>query len=204
MKRIIASVIASMVMMSAVSALDLSAGLTAGVEAQGTSTEVDAGIFSSDSTQTMNFIVAKGFFDAQYILVEAGIKSFINGEMDDEKIEDLALMQYTFSLLGKYPIALGSNTLAPVVGLEYTMIGSAELDGEDVSDSLENELWIKGGVLADFNLGSKMYLRPAALIGYRFLTSDEKDMISDVEDAGFEMSILPLRLDLSISLGFKL
>jgi len=124
-----------------------------------------------------------GFFDATY--VEADI-SFARGsitmvaeEGGSSASEDFgSAMQLGLSLLGKYPIDLGSFTLFPLFGINYNMVLSfKDVDGNSYDDAGDlSQLGILGGVGADFGLSDSLYLRAEGLFQLRFASKFQKDM----------------------------
>lgn len=198
MKKILVALCIAAIAVGSVSAVDMSAGGYAGLGLSNTTYK-----FDSDSIkESGNYLKVGAFFDATYFVADVGAAVFLSGKYDGEKIEDTSLTYLTVSGLGKYPINLGSFVLSPVVGIEYDIPVVAKYDGEDIED-MENNLWVKGGAVADIDLGS-MYLRPGVTVGYRFLTKDEKDTIKDADDAGFDISINNIKVDITVGLGFKL
>jgi hypothetical protein len=86
------------------------------------------------------------------------------------------------SVLGKYPIGLGSVTLFPLFGLDYQIVVSAKAsDGAKYSDAGDlSALWFQFGAGADFPLGSALFIRGEFLYGLRVKNRLERNLI----DAG--------------------
>jgi hypothetical protein len=116
---------------------------------------------------------------------------------------------------GKYPIALGSLVLAPMIGVEYDLnLTYKDSNGSDLKAGLSddqkadlNQLWLEGGLGADFRVSPSAFFRTQALIGYKINSRLEGDYIDDVEayyGDGRKGTITWLRLDVGASIGFKL
>lgn len=73
----------------------------------------------------------------------------------------------------------------------------------DQKDSL-NELWLGGGVGADFNLG-KFYIRPEVLVAFKLLSKNDNNNIDTVKAAGAtNVSFTYLTVNLSLLAGYHL
>jgi opacity protein-like surface antigen len=148
------------------------------------------------------------FFDATYAMVKVGM--FIGG--DSREIDwgtgNKVTMKMTYNyfslgLLGKYPIDLGGFTMFPMLGFEYNMLLSGEMEAGGATETFErspdNDMYIlQLGVGADFNLTDKIYLRPNLLWGIDFRSSER--------DAPFKANngaVFKHKLDIGIAAGFK-
>jgi hypothetical protein len=168
-------------------ALDLSAG--AGMYfAQTYSYAKSEGYDAVHSVGNNNF-GAVLFFDAtyaelglnlggyNYVFREAGFNGFNLG----------------FSLYGKYPFAIGSVKLFPLLGLD-TQLGLSYLDAQlnelptkqnglskgDAAD-LYNSAWIKFGAGVDADFSKSLYLRTTFLYGFKFYSAKESDLKDDLD-----------------------
>jgi hypothetical protein len=108
-----------------------------------------------------------------------------DGEKDDgaseaftDLMEGMAASYLVITALGRYPIDLGGVTLSPMLGLEYQLNLTLTRDGDDIKDDLSdedkeklNDLFVLGGVCADFNIMESIYIRVLALFAYN-LTPD--------------------------------
>jgi len=148
------------------------------------------------------------FFDATYAMVKVGM--FIGG--DSREIDwgtgNKVTMKMTYNylslgLLGKYPIDLGGFTLFPMLGFEYNMFLSGEMEAGGAVETLEispdlDMFILQFGVGVDFNLTDKIYLRPSLLWGIDF-SSSERDEPFKVNNG----AVFKHKLDIGIAVGFK-
>jgi opacity protein-like surface antigen len=117
---------------------------------------------ADDNTLTFG---AFGFFDATY--AEADV-AFGYGKQD--KITTLGL---EFSLLGKYPVALGSVTVFPLLGIKYNRVLSASNDGNSIDDAGElSYLGFQFGAGVDYPLSGALFLRGELLWNLNLYPSD--------------------------------
>jgi opacity protein-like surface antigen len=156
------------------------------------------------------------FIDATYDELGFGIDFATNKEGKSEMTVDgdtittdppdysTGISYFSFSLLGKYPIALGSKiTLSPMVGFDWNIAMSTQhtdADGEkgdkikradfvdkifggesDYKTSFDVFL-INVGAGADFALTEKLYLRLSAMYGFKIKSKSEKDWITSMKD----------------------
>jgi hypothetical protein len=90
-----------------------------------------------------------------------------------------------FSVLGKYPIRLGSLTIFPLAGINYQIILSArDKDGNDRKDMWGERLaprlttlWFQIGLGADFPFGKAFFVRGEFLYGLRARNKFEGDLL---------------------------
>lgn len=205
MKKIIAFLMLALLCAASLTALDMSAGGSVGLNVQPTSFKAEyMGQSIIDETYTSTFMTLTGFFDATWLVAQTGVQLFLAGDDELDPIEDTQMIYLSASLFAKYPIQAGAFTFAPMAGFELNKILSASTGGTsvDISD-IPLYFSIKGGIAADFALSPKLYLRSTALFGYRFLTDEEKDLISYAEAGGATVSITPLHLDVTVGIGFK-
>jgi hypothetical protein len=124
------------------------------------------------------------------------------GQIVNKKTGTGEEMMLTFSLLGKYPFALGKRlAIFPLLGLEYRIalmewrnpdIGKeydrtngrveSNKDGKPLTLSMWNALWIDLGVGLDYALGSGLYLRGELLYGFRLQTAYEADGLEQAKN----------------------
>jgi len=148
------------------------------------------------------------FFDATYVMVKVGM--FIGGdsrEIDWETGNKVTMkMTYNYlslGLLGKYPIDLGGFTLFPMLGFEYNMLLSGEMEAGGATETFErspdNDMYIlQLGVGADFNLTDKIYLRPNILWGIDFSRNEYERYTEENHGTVFKH-----KLDIGIAVGYK-
>lgn len=122
------------------------------------------------------------------------------------------LSYITFAALGKYPFKVGAFTLFPLLGAEYDLNvthgipdyfeGASGLGLTSTGDY--NQFWFKGGLGADISLGSKLYLRPEALYGFKLLNSDENNLVSSAQGGGVTASLTFSTFNFALLVGYKL
>lgn len=140
------------------------------------------------------------YFDATYGVAAIGFQangnthrksttvigaSTITVEDDDENSSGFL----SFSLLGRYPFALGPVSLFPLLGVEYDLnLYYKDVDGNDLKASLTeqekadlHQFWFKLGVGADITLYRGLYVRPLALFGFKLLNSAEQDTLENAK-----------------------
>jgi uncharacterized protein YcnI len=131
----------------------------------------------------------------------------------------MSINYFSFSLLGKYPISLGSKlTLSPMVGFDWNIATSYQLKyngtvvgnkvkRSDVPDDDKNKydgFLINIGAGADFALTQKLYLRLSAMYGFKTKSKAEKDWITDMKDEGAEKaSVFTGGPTIKLGVGFK-
>ena len=94
----------------------------------------------------------------------------------------------SFSLLGRYPFALGPVSIFPLLGMEYDLnLYYQDIDGNDLKARFPdqekadlNQFWFKAGVAADIALYKGLSARSQALLGFKLLNQGEK---ADLQDA---------------------
>lgn len=117
-----------------------------------------------------------------------GVPVLGNGVM---RLLDESFFAFNIGLLGKFPIDLGERvSIFPLLGFGLIALGSSSPDG--VADQGNNlidgavEGWspneiafrLQFGAGADFDLGSRLFLRTSLLAFYRFASSEENDLAS--------------------------
>lgn len=198
-------------------------GMSAGVGASASTTLWTMSMSYGGTTATGSDVIvpvgAKAFFDTKYLQLSVGYIAAsqatlsVTGTATATYPNDLSYM--TFAALGKLPFKLLSMTVFPLVGIEYDLNVSHPSSGgyfegsnallANPTNSDYNELWIKGGVGVDVDLGQHFYLRPEALFGIKPLNSDEQAVVNSLASAGLSNVTLGFgTLDLSLLLGYKL
>jgi hypothetical protein len=170
----------------------------------------DYGTTSSTTTSNMTY-GAKVFIDATYI--EAGVGILANSTSyttDGSSSNGFNGTWLAISALGKYPVPLGSFTIFPMLGIEYDLnLSYYDGTGADIKSAFEaagysaDQFWIKGGVGADFSVADKMFIRPSVLIGYKFNSKYEKDIIDTAESLapGLTMTLTTIKVDIGVAVG---
>jgi hypothetical protein len=145
-------------MKKCISVLILAALVAAGASAQITMSAGGGGFFDlaipleDEADDNLLTFGAFGFFDATYAEVDV---AFGYGMVDDQTSLGLE-----FSLLGKYPFAVGPVTLFPLLGIKYNRVLYAAVDGDSIDDAGEmSNLGFQFGAGVDYPLSDALFLR---------------------------------------------
>ncbi|MDR2483568.1 MAG: outer membrane beta-barrel protein [Treponema sp.] len=161
-----------------------------------------------------------GFFDAAY--VEIGMDlifgSFKPGYDSFDGDFEMNSTQFGFSILGKYPIALGPVTVFPLAGFDYQIYLSGEseflggkLDRDDLVALLGRDykdlfdafsLQVGGGL--DCRLTDKLYLRGEVLLNFKLDSKYEAKLRKEAKDYLDSFSLFNFGPRISIGMGYKL
>jgi len=212
-------------------AINLSAGVGASIQAYSNtlSDSASSGGVTASASNTINYtpLGVSAFFDATYLQAAIGYEvanggsSTVSGTGVTTTTSSLNqnLSYLLFSAYGKYPFKLGPVSLFPLLGITYLLnLTYTDSSGNNLKSGLTsqeqadlNQLWIRGGVGADFSLGQKLYLRPELLTGFKILSSTDNDTVTGVKNAltGLGLSNVSASMgywswDLSLMLGYKL
>jgi hypothetical protein len=154
----------------------------------------------------------QAFFDITY--VEIGLYYAFGSmtrvvQVNDEKASDSAgsVGQVGFSLLGKYPIEVGSMLIFPMFGIDYNMVLSWKYQGENVLGDESASEWLSqlgflAGLGVDFSMNEKLFLRTTGLFHLRLpakWAKDSLDLYGDNAKATFGMGPR-----VTVALGYKL
>lgn len=123
------------------------------------------------------------FADATYLLAIAGISL-----MEDFTYADL-------NLLAKYPFTFSSFTVFPLAGGSYFV---------NFDDTHSNAWGIKVGLGLDYAISEGLYIRPMALVGYRFHSFRDDTLRALFKLYGYDLSITKITVDVSVALGYRL
>jgi len=159
------------------------------------------------------------YLDAQYAQLSVAFAATATGT---EKVESggsttTSDFNYNFSyvsteLLGKYPFKLGSVNLFPLLGAEYDFnLTYVDTNGNDLRAAATdqqrkdlNQLWLKVGAGADFNITRHFYLRPEVLFGYKIPSQTDKDAVDSLKAGGAtDVSFAWTRWDFSVMAGYS-
>lgn len=158
-----------------------------------------------------------GFFDITYAEIDV---SFAYGSLTNVvKIKDIvdinvngstdggSVLQLGISLLGKYPIKVGSITVFPLFGLGYNIVLSMKnANGDNYKDSGESamkdlsQFAILGGGGLDYNINKNFYLRASALLQVRFPSKGMRDLASLDNDAKATLGFGPV---VKVGVGYR-
>jgi hypothetical protein len=174
----------------------------------------DGGYDFYDGYRCTSFGV-QGFFDITY--VELGLYYAygsmtrvvtVNGVKDPYGSRDAGSVgQFGFSLLGKYPIEVGSVLIFPMFGIDYNIVLSWKYLGEKVLGNESTSEWLSqfgllAGLGVDFNLSEKLFLRTTGMFHIRLPAKWAKDSVDQYSnDAKATLGIGPR---FTVALGYKL
>jgi hypothetical protein len=214
-----------LVLSASVFGLDLSAGLgmSGGFFFNRFSASNSSLAVSSDLTNTSLPFHAELFFDGQYFRLGAGYRLAVLGHQAQTQTisgttntivdQDMGLKGYlSLSIYAKYPFQVGPFILFPLLGLEKDiLLLSLDANWNDVRGTLtsqqlanEDQIWIKGGMGADWAFSRNGYLRAELVLGYKLPSPSENDAVANAKAAGFDATLFTLEPDLAIAIGFKL
>jgi opacity protein-like surface antigen len=129
------------------------------------------------------------FFDVTYAELDVNFaygslsyvtKDYESGEKTNSDNTSGTALQLGFSLLGKYPINLGSITIFPLVGVDYNIVFSAKtkVDKEETKDpnpGYSNQFGFLAGIGGDFNITKSVFIRAEGLFHIRLPSKGMKD-----------------------------
>jgi len=170
-----------------------------------------------DNTSFGGFV----FFDITYAEIELDylygtIGNTVNGK-DQGKTFSGVFNQLGIGIMGKYPIDLGIMTLFPMIGINYNMVSSYEIDGKEYSkvtgadlksytiSEYFSQLGILAGVGADFTLTDQLFLRAEVQFHLR-LPSKRQEIFTDVAKKFDDNAVSTLGAGprIKIGVGYKL
>jgi opacity protein-like surface antigen len=151
----------------------LSVGLGNGVKAEygGEEYKMTTGLVGGGG----GVFVDATFAELGFAFLGGGAKFKFPGDTGDTELKG-TFSALDLSLLGKYPISLGSITVFPLLGFDYQIIASAKIDGEkaDKPGELSSFGFDFGGGL-DFALTDHLFLRGELLYALRLPSKFQKD-----------------------------
>ena len=157
----------------------------------------EAGSYSME--QKINAFGANVFLDVKF--AEINVDYLVASPSDDAKAQTSFL---TLGVVGKYPIALGSNMeFFPFAGIDYAIAVAQQYDGKDTENKdladQNNRLSILLGVGFDFGFTDAIFLRAEIGYGIGLNTKSEQDALSGSSDAKITYGQLPFK----VAIGFK-
>jgi hypothetical protein len=133
---------------------------------------------------------AFGFFDVTY--VELGLY-FAFGSMkgvavlgdEDKEVSDdsESMVQFGFSILGKYPINMGDFTLFPLLGIDYNRVLSVGGETEKIGEYY-SQFGFLAGLGGDIKLSGPLFIRLEGLLHLRLPAK----LYKELKDAGDVLS----------------
>ena len=181
MKKIVIALLAAVSMTAAASALDLSAGAVFDYTFAHRFGKGSLGPIDYDAKLNTSMLGFKGFFDAQYALVQVGFNGTVGKTAgkasfgDQSKTDDIDIQvgYFNIGLFGKYPFAVGPAKIFPMLGFEFDIAASAKFNGFDFPAKEKlNAYWIDAGVGADIFVMKNLFIRPQLLLGFQMNKTD--------------------------------
>jgi hypothetical protein len=191
MKKLLALLV---VLLLATGAFAQDINISAGAEIDYNYMLIGFGTDPNDNTIVFNALSIGAYVDITYVSIGVsyifsigdptgavyvdGTKDEVNSDLFTAIMEKTSISYLAITALGKYPFDVGGVTIFPMLGLEYILNLSMEQDGTDMKDTMTdeqkdslNDLFILGGVGADFNITESIYARVLALFAFN-LTPD--------------------------------
>jgi len=160
---------------------------------------------------------AYGFFDVTYAEIDVSFaygsltdtyKENIDGKKDSDSDKGGSLIQLGITLLGKYPINMGSLTVFPLAGIGYNIVLSMN---DDKGDKVEwpddhsamkdlSQFAILAGGGLDFDITSNLYLRGSVLLQARFANKAMRDSVKDAKDTKTTLGFGPV---IKVGVGYR-
>ena len=123
------------------------------------------------------------FYDASYVEVDIYFTfGIISGYENSKKNNDnVSAMALGFSVLGKFPLSIGSLTVFPLLGISYNMVLSAkDSAGNKIDKPMDySQFGILGGAGVDFDMTSNFYIRGELLFHVRLESKYAKENYND-------------------------
>jgi outer membrane protein W len=150
------------------------------------------------------------FFDITYAELDvnfaygslSGVGKDYNTGKKSEPVNSGSALQLGFSLLGKYPINLGSLTVFPLLGVDYNIVFSVkDKDGKKGSNpGYSNQFGLLAGVGGDFNITKSVFIRAEGLFHLRLASKNVKDTIGSNSNLSATWGMGPR---VKIGVGFR-
>jgi len=140
-------------------------------------------------------IGAFGFFDVTYAELSVNfaygsLSPAVSGKYMGETLklskeeEDIktSVMQFGFSVLGKYPINMEGVTIFPMLGVDYNIVLSGKSKYKDEEETMKSpgdysQFGFLGGIGADINISGPLFVRLEGLLHMRLPSKVMKDSI---------------------------
>jgi hypothetical protein len=187
--------------------------------------EITAGGLGYKDSENLSVFGANAFINSKYILFSLGyaqtsssasytVKDNLLGFGDSSGSTSNAPVKISVALAiyGKYPIDLSGLTLFPIVGIEYDLnLSYKDSDANDLTTTMTsnekadlNALFIKAGLSADIPVADRLFVRPAVFADYKLHSKLESDSIDNIDKAGGKQTITSIKVDVGLSIGYKL
>jgi hypothetical protein len=164
------------------------------------------------------------FFDATY--AEAGINMLWGSQLPpiypkDTGSGSMALTHIGFSVYGKYPFALKKMTIYPMLGIDYNMFLSGQMqdaDGNDYGGKIKRGDAADGGYTAedcldyvaiglgfgmDFLLPKSFFIRSEIIINYTFDSKVERDRRKNAKEYNYDYLSAVFGPSVKLALGYR-
>ncbi len=165
-----------------------------------------------DFSATFHMLEAGAVLDATYLQVGISVAFFLGGtysmegeylgspvDISGEDLKNTSITLLNISLLGKYPIELGSAVFWPAIGFQYSVKLAFEISGTDFTDTADalDDFYILAGFGVDFPVAENATLSPTAILAYNLTPDMDSDMAEGLEQSNFTIKIgLQLRFAL--------
>jgi len=134
---------------------------------------INFGVLVDATYAVLNVSYATSIGDPSGEIKVSGTKDQTQSDLLTAAMKGLVATYIDVQLLGKYPINLGSVTLAPAAGIDYMLNLGYTQNGTDLKASLSdtdktklNDIYIMVGAIADFNITQNMVIGLKALYGF--------------------------------------
>jgi len=107
---------------------------------------------------------------------------------DTRSLPELRRSALNVGIMAKYPFATGNFTAFPLLGIDYDLplsgnleFASEQANSHDVNTSDLAALWVRFGAGFDFGFGGNAYLRLSILYGLRTVNSFEENYVNQIK-----------------------
>jgi len=110
---------------------------------------------------------------------------------------------FNIGILGKYPFNINQFLLYPLLGLQYQLLLSLEVDGVKVTDDLSrnNSLWVKMGFGMDYYILRNVFIHGKVLWGIKFNSENESNY--DTLPNNFTIRRFTHQPSLNVGIGYR-
>jgi outer membrane protein W len=147
------------------------------------------------------------FFDATYVeaalslgfgsLTATGSGAYTSGSSKMGNIQ-----QFGFTILGKYPVDADIVTIFPLFGISYNMVlAGKNVNGNKFEDvSKLNQFGLLGGLGADYDINSNLYIRGQVMLQMRFANKNIKDVVKNSPNVDTTLGFGPV---IRVGVGYR-
>jgi outer membrane protein W len=172
--------------------------------------------FNTDNLGSANGFGIGMFLDVTYVEISL---DFIFGSVKTSHLYsnswyDAAMKttHFGFTLLGKYPFAVGSLTVFPLLGIDYQIFLSGKANSAVHSvdytmtygrEEMFDDFSIAIGAGLDYKLTGALYLRGEFLLNFKLDNKNEAHIRDITSEYGDEFSLFSFGPRVSIGIGYK-